>query len=201
MPKIWRKAIENELDEKDVELLNILADERKFEEGEVKGFAVKLKLSAQEVRKRIDVLKEKKILLQDKVSVIDPMMVWDAYYILLIKASIVPPIISKDVEFPTGWRIETYLERLKKREKETGLRIIRQAYCLQGTEWDILLIVSAPSQDDFIEFFDALAKEGWITKGWSFTPVELGKNWIFDPIEMPQVEIFQERVAKIKIKK
>jgi len=30
MAKIWRKAIENGLDEKDVKLLNILAEERKF---------------------------------------------------------------------------------------------------------------------------------------------------------------------------
>jgi DNA-binding Lrp family transcriptional regulator len=201
MSKIWRKAIENELDEKDVELLNILALERNFEENEIKNFATKLKLSAEEVEKRIAVLKKKKILLQDKVSIIDPMMVWDAYYIVLIKASIVPPIISKDVEFPTGWRIETYLERLKGREKEMGLKMIRQAYCLQGTEWDVLLIVSAPSQDEFVEFFDGLAKEGWMAKGWSFIPLEFGRNWIFDPIEMPQVKIFQERVAKIKIKK
>jgi len=201
MPKIWRKAIENELDEKDVELLNILAAERKFEEDEIKDFAKKLKISVQEVKKKIETLKKKKIILQDKVSIIDPMKVWDGYYIVLIKSTIVPPIISEKVEFPTGWRIETYLERLRRREKQMGLRIIRQAYCLQGTEWDILLIVSAPSQNDFIEFFDELAKERWMAKGWSFTPIEYGENWIFDPIEMPSVKYFKERVKNIRIKK
>jgi len=201
MPKIWRKAIENELDEKDVELLNILAAERKFEESEVKDFSKKLKISTQEVKKRIEILKKKKIILQDKVSIIDPMKVWDGYYIVLIKSTIVPPIISEKVEFPTGWRIETYLERLKRREKQMGIKMIRQAYCLQGTEWDILLLVSAPSQNDFIEFFDELAKEGWIAKGWSFTPIEYGENWIFDPIEMPSVKYFKERVKNIRIKK
>ena len=54
MPKIWRKAIEQELDEKDVELLNILAEERKFEEKEIKDFAKKLKISIQEVKKKIE---------------------------------------------------------------------------------------------------------------------------------------------------
>ncbi len=201
MPKIWRKAIENELDEKDVEFLNILAAERKFDENEIKDFAKKLRTSTQGVKKRIEVLKRKKILLQDKVSIIDPMKVWDGYYILLLKSTIVPPIISEKVEFPTGWRIETYLERIKRREKEMGRNMIRQAYCLQGTEWDVLLIVSAPSQGEFVEFFDGLAKEGWIAKGWSFIPVELGENWIFDPIEMPPVKDFKERVAGIKINK
>jgi len=201
MAKIWRKAIEQDLDEKDVELLNILAAERKFEEEEIKNFAKKLKISTQEVKKRIEILKKKKILLEEKVSVIDPMKIWDGYYIVLIKASIVPPIISEHVEFPTGWRIETYLERLKRIEKEMGIEILRQAYCMQGTEWDILLIVSALSQSDYVEFMDELAKEGWIAKGWSMIPVELGENWIFDPIAVPPLKIFKERVEKVKIKK
>jgi len=200
MPKIWRKAIEQELDEKDVELLNILAAERKFEEVEIKGFAKKLKISIPEVKKRIEVLKKKKIVLKDKVSVIDPMRVWDGYYVVLIKASLVPPIISENIKFPTGWRVENYLERIKRREKELGIKIVRQAYCMQGTEWDLLLIMSALSQSEYVEFFDGLAKEGWIAKGWSMTPVELGENWIFDPIEVPSNEIFQERVKKINIK-
>jgi len=201
MPKIWRKAIENELDEKDVELLNILTEERKFTKGEIKDFAKKLTISPLEVNKRIEALKKKKILLEDKVSVIDPMKIWDGYYIVLVKASIVPPIISKEIKFPTGWRIENYLERLKRREKEMGIEILRQAYCMQGTEWDILLIVSALSQSDYVEFMDELAKEGWIAKGWSMAPVELGDNWIFDPIAVPPLKIFKERVQKIKIKK
>lgn len=201
MSKIWRKAIENGLDEKDVELLNVLAGERKFTEDEIKDFSKKLKASVSETKKRIEVLRKKKILTQDKVSIIDPMKVWDAYYIVLIKASIVPPVISKEVKFPTGWRIENYLERLKRREKEMGVEILRQAYCMQGTEWDILLIVSALSQSDYVEFMDELAKEGWISKGWSMSPVELSDNWIFDPIAVPSIKDFKERVKKIKIKK
>ena len=201
MAKIWRKAIENELDEKDIELLNILADERKFTKDEIKVFSEKLKISVADIKKRIEVLKKKKVLTKDKVSIIDPMKIWDAYYVVLVKASIVPPIISKEVKFPTGWRIENYLERLKKREKELGIEILRQAYCMQGTEWDILLVISALSQSDYVEFMDELAKEGWIAKGWSMAPVELGDNWIFDPIAVPSSEIFKERVQKIKTKK
>lgn len=201
MAKIWRKAIENELDEKDVELLNVLAKERKFTENEMKDFSRKLKISIPEVKKRIETLKKKKILLEEKVSIIDPMKIWDGYYIVLVKAAIVPPIISKEIKFPTGWRIENYLERLKRREKEMGIEILRQAYCMQGTEWDILLIVSALSQSDYVEFMDELAKEGWMAKGWSMVPVELGDNWIFDPIAVPPLKIFKERVQKIKIKK
>jgi len=201
MAKIWRKAIEQELDEKDVELLNILAEERRFTSDEIKEFSEKLKISTQEVKKRIEVLRKKKILLEEKVSVIDPMKIWDGYYIVLVKAHLTPPIISEHVEFPTGWRVERYLERFKSREKEMGIEIIRQAYCLQGTEWDILLVVSALSQSDFVEFFDKLAREGWIDKAWSYIPVEFGENWIFDPMAVPPVKVFRERVKRIEIKK
>lgn len=200
MPKIWGKAIEQGLDEKDIELLNFLAAERKFKEEELKDLAKKLKISVQKTRKRINILKKKKIILKDKVSVVDPMKVWDGYYIVLIKASLVPPIISENVKFPTGWRIKNYIERMKRVEKKMGIRILRQAYCMQGTEWDILLVVSALSQVDYVEFMDELAKEGWMAKGWSMIPVELGENWIFDPIAVPPVKIFKERVKKIKIK-
>jgi len=49
MPKIWRKAIEQELDEKDVEFLNILAGERKFGEGEIKKLCQKAKLKIEKL--------------------------------------------------------------------------------------------------------------------------------------------------------
>jgi len=200
MAKIWRKAIEQELDEKDVELLNILATERKFTSDEIKEFSRKLKISTQEVKKRIEILRKKKILLEDKVSVIDPMKIWDAYYIVLIKASIAPPIIGPKFEFPTGWRIEKYLEKIKEVEKEMKVEIVRQAYCLQGTEWDVLLIVSAKSQSDYVAFVDEIAKQGWVSKIWSMIPVELGNQWIFDPMAVPSIEDFVERVKNIKIK-
>lgn len=201
MPKIWRKAIEEELDEKDVQLLNVLAGERKFEEGEMKEFAQELKIPVQEIKKRLRTLRDKKILLKDKVSVVDQIKIWDAYYIVLIKATISPPIIGPGFEFPTGWRVEKYIEKLKEVEKRMKLNLMRHAYCLQGTEWDILLIVSAKSQKEYVAFMDEVAKEGWMAKGWSMIPVELGEQWIFDPVAVPPVKDFKERVANIKIKK
>ena len=53
MAKIWRKAIEQDLDEKDVELLNILAAERKFEEEEIKDFAKKLKFPLRKSKREL----------------------------------------------------------------------------------------------------------------------------------------------------
>ena len=126
MAEIWRKAIEQELDEKDVGLLNILAKERKLSEEEVEDFAKELKISVKEVKERLKVLRDKKILLKDKVSIIDQLKVWDGYYIVLIKANLTPPIIAPGYEFPTGWRIEKYIEKLKKAEKKFSFPTVFQ---------------------------------------------------------------------------
>lgn len=200
MPKIWRKAIEEELDEKDVELLNILAGERKFSQDEIQNFAKKLKTTTKEVEKKLKTLRDKKILLKDKISIIDQIKIWDGYYIVLVKVHLVPPIISSGVELPTGWRIERYIKKIKDTEKKMKINIVRHAYCLQGTEWDILLITSAKSQEELANFLDLLAKQGWIEKVWSFTPIEFGGQWIFDPVAIPSVKDFKETVRNIKIK-
>ncbi len=201
MPKIWRKAIEEELDEKDVELLNILAGERKFSQDEIKDFAKKLKTTTKEVEKKLKALRDKKILLKDKISIIDQIKIWDGYYIVLVKVHLVPPIISPGIEFPTGWKIERYIKKIKDTEKKMKINIVRHAYCLQGTEWDILLITSAKSQEELVKFLDLLAKQGWIEKVWSFIPVEFGGQWIFDPVAIPSVKDFKETVRNIKIKR
>ena len=70
-------------------------------------------------------------------------------------------------------------------EKNLKLNIVRQVYCMQGTEWDLLLIVTAQSQDEYVEYISELAKEGWITKIWSMIPVELGEIGFLIQLQFP----------------
>jgi len=185
MKSIYRKLSEANVDKKDIEILSELARERKFTTQEYKDIASKVGLSINDVKKRIKALSDKKILLKDRVSILDQVRIWDGYYIVLFKAAIQPPVIGLQTKFPTGWALKNYLDGLRIAEKEMNINIIRHAYVLQGTEWDILLIVSAKSQREFVEFSDKLARQGWISKGWSMIPVELGDKWVFDPISSP----------------
>lgn len=198
MPKVWRKALEQGLEKKDVELLNVISEEAEFSDEDIEKFAEKLDVSEKEVKKRIKNLEDKDILLKERISIVDPMKLWDGYYLVFIKVHLVPPIISEKVDFPTGWDVGRYIERFREKEKDLGVTIVRQAYCLQGTEYDLGLIVSAPSQEDFARFSDKLCEEGWIEKIMSYIPVEFGDEWIFDPVEVPSVEMFEERVEKVK---
>ncbi len=119
--KIWRKALELGLDEKDARLLYVLSRERKFTESEIQAFSEELRLPVADVKKRLQNLNKKGIVLKDRVSVIDQIKIWDGYYIVLIKAAIVPPVVGMETKFPTGWKIDDYLEGLKKVEKSWGL--------------------------------------------------------------------------------
>lgn len=201
MKSIYRKLTEAGVDKKDVEILSELAKERKFTSEDYKDIASKVGLSANEVKKRIGALSDKKILLKDRVSILDQVRIWDGYYIVQIKAAIQPPVIGMETKFPTGWVINDYLEGLRNVEKEMGVNMIRHAYSTQGTEWDLLLIVSAKSQKEYVEFFSRVAKQGWMSKGWSIIPVELGNRWVFDPISSPNPKEIEQIKEEILISK
>lgn len=188
MKSIFRKLTEAELDKKDIKILFELSQEKKFNEDDYKSIAKKVGLDLIDVRKRLQVLRGKKILLKDRVSILDQVKIWDGYYIVLVKAAIQPPVIGMETKFPTGWAVADYISWLKQVEKEMGLNLIRHAYTLQGTEWDLLLVVSASSQKEFIAFIGVVAKQGWVLKVWSMTPGEFGQGWVFDPVASPDPE-------------
>jgi|GEM_PF-2700759 len=195
MARIWKKALESGLDEKDAKLLFALTRERKFTNEEIKEIAKEAGLGLEETGQRLEKLKQKKILLKDRVSVVDQLKIWDGYYIALIKAAIKPPVVGMETKFPTGWEIKDYLQGMRQAEKEIGANIIRHAYTLQGTEWDIFLAATASSQDEFAEFLSKVARQGWVTKTWSFTPVEFGGRWIFDPVASPDPKKYRTKAA------
>ena len=197
MTSIYRKLTEAGVDKKDIEILDVLASEKKFTEKDYQEIGKKVGVRSAEAKKRINALREKKILLKDNVSILDQVRIWDGYYIVQIKAAIQPPVIGMATKFPTGWVINDYLEGLRQVEKDMGVNMIRHAYSTQGTEWDLLLIVSAKSQKEYVEYFSRVAKQGWMSKGWSIIPVELGNRWVFDPVSSPDPKIVIESTEKV----
>lgn len=130
MTQIYRKLTEAGVDKKDVEILWELAKERLFSDAEIEKIANSVGLTAQEVKERIETLRKKKILLKDRVSILDQVKIWDGYYIVLVKAAIQPPVIGMETRFPTGWAVEDYLAGLRQVEKEMKVDLIRHAYNL-----------------------------------------------------------------------
>lgn len=199
MASLYRKLTEAGLDKKDIEIMSELSAEKDFSEEEYKQLAKKVGIDNSEAKLRIKKLRGKKILLKDRVSILDQVKIWDGYYIAFIKAAIQPPVIGMEMKFPTGWAVKSYLASLREIEKEMKADLIRHAYTMQGTEWDIMLIVSARSQKEYVEFMSKVAKQGWMAKGWSMTPVEYGEGWIFDPVSSPSPEqVSEEKETVLK---
>jgi len=192
MASIYRKLTEAGVDKKDIEIMWELAKEKEFSEEEYTDLAKKVGIETEDAKKRIKKLRDKKILLKDRVSILNQVKVWDGYYIVLVKAAIQPPVIGMETKFPVGWVTKDYLNGLRQIEKEMKIDIVRHAYILQGIEWDIMLVVSAKSQNQLADFFTRVSKQGWVSKVWSFTPLEWREEWIFDPIAAPNPNVIIE---------
>lgn len=190
---IWYKAIDNALDRTDVELLNILVKERDFSQEEISRFSRQLKISKEEVEKRIAILKHKNIILKTNSSVINSIKVWNNYVYVFVKASLKPPVIGMDIEYPTGW--SDMMKRIMKFQKTKKVDMIRAVHGLHGVGgWDLLFILTYNRTDSLVELFEILNKEGWITKAESFSPQEYKELYIFDPISVPSPEEFDNAV-------
>ncbi|MFA6252109.1 MAG: hypothetical protein WCX74_01780 [Candidatus Paceibacterota bacterium] len=193
--KIWYKAIDNALDKKDVELLNLLVEERNFTNDEIEGFSKKLSIQASEVRKRIEILKKKNIILKTNSSIINSIKIWNNYVYVFVKASLKPPVIGMDIEYPTGW--SDMMKRIMKFQKQKKIDMLRVVHGLHGVGgWDLLFILTYNRTDALIELFEMLNKEGWITKAESFTPQEYKELYIFDPVSVPLAEEYDEGVVE-----
>ncbi len=193
--KTWYKAIDNKLDKKDIELLNLLISERKLHPEEIKEFSQRLEISVEDVKKRIETLKEKNIILKTNSAVINSVKIWNNYIFVLVKASLKPPVVGMDVEYPTGW--SDMVKRIIKFQKERKVDIIRAVYGLHGIDgYDLLLVLTFNDADSFVEMFEILNKEGWIIKAESFRPIEYKDLYIFDPIAVPKPEEFDHSIIE-----
>ncbi|MEM3555611.1 MAG: Lrp/AsnC family transcriptional regulator [Candidatus Micrarchaeia archaeon] len=191
---IWKKVIREKLDEVDLRILKLLLAGRDLTDREVSDIAKKLRINKDEVKDRISILSKKGVILKTNSALIDPIKLWDEYLIVMVKANLSPPVIGVEINYPRGWT--EIIEKLKETERELGINIIRQAYALQGTEWDLLLIITTQDLNEYQEFGETLIKQGWIEKIWSIRPFELKGKWFFDPVEVPSP---MEYVKNVKL--
>ena len=63
-------------------------------------------------------------------------------------------------------------------------KIVRHAFVTMGTEWDLMLIISTQSIEEYTTFFSQLQQKGFIEKVWGNTIVS-SAEYHFDPISVP----------------
>jgi len=191
--RLWSKPFEYGLDEVDVKILNTLSTDFGFLNSDLAAISRKTGINKAELRMRIRMLKEKKIILKSRVSLIDILKIWDLYLLTFIKTKLETPVEGLKIKTPIGWT--GIMDALISARNKFKTNMIRQAFTLHGTEWDLLLVRTVNDQVDAEEFLEFIVEEGWVEAGWTIRPSE-GVEYIFDPVAAPSLNEYSEMVEK-----
>ena len=199
--KIPKRIIENEIEVKDVEILNKLTDAEFFREfeGEIaRKLAVECVISVEEAEERIKVLKEKGIVKGFSAQV-DQLKIWDNKVFTFVKVSLSPPLLEESIagRYPTSWVDIGELLRKFVEEDDLAKKILREAYTLVGTEWDLLIITTTNDLSEWREMIERLIGMGFVSMAWSVLPME-GAPYIYRPISCPSSEEVKSALEEIK---
>lgn len=199
--KIPKRIIENEIEAKDVEILNKLTDPKflgEFEGEIVRKLATECEISVEEAEKRIKALKDKEIV-KGFSALVDPLKIWDNRLFTFVKVSLSPPLVEESiaVRYPTSWVDIGEILREFVEEDDIAKKILREAYTLIGTEWDLLIITTTNDISEWREMIERLIGMGFVSMAWSVLPME-GAPYIFRPISCPSVEEVKSALEEIK---
>jgi len=135
-------------------------------------------------------------IIKEIAPIVDQLKVWNHMYFVLVKVSLALPVVGIDLEYPTEWeKMEEFVFGLI--DDERLRRLIRGIFPLQGTEWDLLLIVTANDMQDLREICEHVTRGGFVEKVWSFEPVK-GAKYYFDPVGIPLKEDMQKWIEDLK---
>jgi DNA-binding Lrp family transcriptional regulator len=197
MEKVWDRAIINQLSETDVKVLNYLTKPKNLSEDEIEKIANELKITKEEVKKSIKKLKEKNIIVAEKVTTINPLNVFDRIYLTFLKVRIEPPIYRPPDSYPTGWESKFYVNEILKIDREIlKTNIVRAILLLKGTEWDILMITYTNSLEELTKLCSKIAQTGWVKASHTVTVIPISSFVEFEPINFDYDKEYKEGVLK-----
>ena len=199
--KILKRIIERGIEAKDIEILNRLTDPEFFVEVEgeiVRKLATECGISVEEAEKRIKAFKDKEIV-KGFSALVDQLKIWDNKLFTFVKVSLAPPIVEESIagRYPTSWVDIGDVLRKFVEEDDIAKKILREAYTLIGTEWDLLIITTTNDIGEWREMIERLIGKGFVSMAWSVSPIE-GVPYIFRPISCPPVEEVKSALEEIK---
>jgi len=135
----------------------------------IESIARKLNKPVEEIKRIIEELYKKKIILnKEPTYIINPIATWNNLYFVFIKIEWRPPLHPPLDEYPTRWP-EVVREIAKTVEEDGFLKQrVFAVFNLQGIEWDILLIVGANDKSELRRIIEKIVALGVVSKVWSF---------------------------------
>ena len=185
-------AIDHGIDDINAKILDYLLTETSIDD-----IASKLETSNEDIENRITTMRKNGII-ERFAPIINPLNLWNHQYFILIKAALAPPVVSLKMEYPSNWKeLSDVIDDIIEKD-ELFKRTVRQMYSLQGTEWDLIIIVTVNDRGDLREICEKIADIGFVDKMWSFEPIKGTKSY-FNPIGIPSPEEIKSSIDRIKI--
>jgi len=184
---------ENALDRINYRILYGLCQGMKY--SEIANYAG---VSEKVVNDRITSLENAKILIRRSFPLIDISRIWNHIYFAQVKLQLAAPVRIAGVPAPPAW--EAILASFEKVDPAMFKRLVRFAMIPFGTEYDVILLVTAQSLDEYTKFFSSLQKETNIERVWGTEAVPLAGIY-FNPVNLPppeEIEASTKQLLKSK---
>jgi DNA-binding Lrp family transcriptional regulator len=171
----------------DLKILNEMVKGKRL--GEV---AQETGITEKTVRNHIQALEDKGVIVRgrENIPLIDIFKVWNHVFVTNIKLhlpSAIPVAGRAESPFATPTPAPPAWFDAIKKLKEIPLfnKLVRYAFAMFGTEYDLMLIITSQSFDEYADFSNELQKRtGLIEKVWGTRVIEVA-TYHYDPISVP----------------
>ena len=163
--------------------------------------------SKSRVLSKLKTLEEKGIIIKGKrrAPVIDVVKIYNNVMVTLIKLHLAATVpVAAATYLPTAPPTGTppawlsVVDVLIKALSPEFRKFIRFAFPLIGTDWDIILVTTVQSMDEYARFMSELqGKTGLIDKVWGMRVIE-NARYYYDPISIPEIEEIEKALKWTK---
>jgi DNA-binding Lrp family transcriptional regulator len=179
-----------------VDLTDLCILEKLIDGKSIRDVAEELHIAEKTVSNRLDSMERNKLIVKKQAPIVDILQLYNFLFITYVKVHLsaaiaeaamrtnplagMPPVPSTPA--PPSW-LEV-LEAIKETDKQLFSKIVRYAFVVMGTEWDLVLIISTQSIEEYTRFFSQLQHRGFIEKVLG-QPIVSFAGYHYDPIAVP----------------
>ncbi len=196
---------EGKLDLTDLSIL------KKLLEGKtIKQVSKELQIVEKTVSNRLDSMERNHLLVKRQAPIVDILQLYNYLFITYVKIHLsaaipeittgtrptpIPGATVRSTPPPPSWL--EMLTAIENTDKELFQKLVRYAFVVMGTEWDLVLIMSTQSIEEYTKFFSQLQSKGFIEKVEGHTVVTYA-GYHYDPIAVPDPEEVVEGLKHVQ---
>ncbi|MFX0202583.1 MAG: helix-turn-helix transcriptional regulator [Candidatus Hodarchaeota archaeon] len=191
--------------EKNMDVVDVAVLHRALKGESYKSISKALGIAERSVRNKLNRIEAKGVIDKGKQQVpsFDTISLWEYVFVTFVKLHLpaaVPPVTPQPplgpvtpTPIPPGW-----LGAIDELRRNNPLydKLVRSAFVLIGTEYDVILLITTQSKDEYAKFCSILQGKGIIEKIWGSMVVEwAGYTW--NPLAVPDPEEMESSMRHV----